>query len=63
MKPTAEQLAKALVSTTDRYFSGYMTPRTFRTHVRALWAQVEDAGLQERVVIRILTGGVDVAAR
>jgi hypothetical protein len=50
IQPSPEMLASALISTSDRYTRGYMTRGTFKRHMRALWCQIEDAGLKPRVL-------------
>lgn len=49
----AEAYGRALVSTCERYFAGYITRQTWDTHMRHLWAKIDDSGLRQ-VVVRLV---------
>jgi len=51
---TARQHVAALVSTTERYMSGMMVRQTWRTHMRCLWARIEQSPAMRRRVLKQL---------
>ncbi len=53
MKPTAQQLATALRTTTERYARGLIVKSTWQTHMTHIWARVDETKMRARVV-RIL---------
>lgn len=53
-RPTAQQLATALLSTTERYASGRIVKSTWQTHMTHLWARVDE--LRMRTAVRKVLG-------
>lgn len=52
----ARRLARALRSTTERYFAGCLSRASWKIHMRGLWATVERHRLQ-RLVVKELDPG------
>lgn len=46
----AERFARALQSTSDRYYRGCLSKATWKSHMASLWGQVRAAGLYDNVL-------------